>query len=126
MDKDNTEKPKDGYECVDLCISRPADGPDDQLMVRAILALEEYIALNRGLPVNLRRSARVLQNHLVSKDWVDLKDENPKVCRLVLCAFCLWEVDGFSGLNCFMRGEARSMIGDLQFWIEHSVFSENT
>ena len=94
------------------------DGPDDQLMIRANLALENYIALNCRLPGNLRRSARILQYHLASKDWVDLKDESSQVCLLVLCALEMWEVDGFKGLNVFMRGEMRSMISDLKFWIE--------
>ena len=94
------------------------DGPDDQLMGRANLALEKYIALNCKLPGNLRRSARILQYHLASKDWVDLKDESSQVCLLVLCALEMWEVAGFEGLNIFMRGETRSMIGDLKFWIE--------
>ena len=87
-------------------------------MGRANLALEKYIALNCELSGNLRRSARILQYHLASKDWVDLKDESSQVCLLVLCALEMWEVAGFEGLNIFMRGETRSMIGDLKFWIE--------
>ena len=101
------------------------DGPDDQLMARATLALEKYIALNCELSGNLRRSARILQYHLANKDWEDLKDESIQVCRLVLLALEMWEVDGFAGLNIFMRGETRCMIGNLKFWIERGEFEES-
>ena len=100
------------------------DGPDDQLMIRANLALENYIALNCRLSGNLRRSARILQYHLASKDWVDLKDESIQMCLLVLYALEMWEVDSFRGLNIFMRGEARSMISDLKYWIERIELEE--